>query len=73
MSTAPTPFDVVVSGTGPAGMIASLCAAHAGLSVALVGPAINLADKRTTALLAPSLDTLETSALAKRWRRSARR
>ncbi len=64
MSSAPTPFDVVVSGTGPAGMIASLCAAHAGLSVALVGPAINLADKRTTALLAPSLDTLEALGLS---------
>lgn len=59
MSTDQTPFDVVISGTGPAGMIASLSAAQAGLSAALVGPAINLSDKRTTALLAPSLDTLE--------------
>jgi 2-octaprenyl-6-methoxyphenol hydroxylase len=59
MSTGKLPFDAVISGTGPAGMIASLCAAKAGLNVVLVGPAINLADKRTTALLAPSLDTLD--------------
>ena len=56
-------FDVVITGTGPAGMIAALTAADAGLSTALVGPAINVADKRTTALLAPSLDQLETLGL----------
>jgi len=64
MSTDRPPFDVVISGTGPAGMIASLCAAKAGLSTALVGPAINLDDKRTTALLAPSLDTLDSLGLS---------
>ena len=56
-------FDVVITGTGPAGMIAALTAADAGLSTALVGPAINVADKRTTALLAPSLDQLEALGL----------
>lgn len=64
MSIDQPPFDVVISGTGPAGMIASLCAAKAGLSTALVGPAINLDDKRTTALLAPSLDTLDSLGLS---------
>ena len=59
MSTGTLPFDAVICGTGPAGMIASLCASKAGLNVALIGPAINLADKRTTALLGPSLDTLD--------------
>lgn len=56
-------FDVAISGTGPAGMVAALSAAHAGLRTALIGPAIAKKDKRTTALLAPSLDTLETLGL----------
>lgn len=61
----PSTFDVVITGTGPAGMIAALCAADAGLATALAGPAINVTDKRTTALLAPSLDQLETLGLLK--------
>lgn len=64
MSADQNVFDVAISGTGPAGMIAALCGAKAGLSTALIGPAIAQADKRTTALLAPSLDTLETLGLA---------
>ncbi|MBV6657267.1 MAG: FAD-dependent monooxygenase [Devosiaceae bacterium] len=51
-------YDCAVVGTGPSGMIAALAAAHAGLTSVLVGPPINEKDKRTTALLGPSLDVL---------------
>ncbi len=64
MNNKTTPFDVAITGTGPAGMVAALLAAHAGLQAVLIGPAPRLDDKRTTALLAPSLDTLETLGLS---------
>lgn len=57
------PVDVIITGTGPAGMIAALAAHHAGLSSVLIGPAVNYDDKRTTALFAPSLDQLATYGL----------
>lgn len=57
------PVDIVVTGSGPAGMIAALAAHHAGLSSVLIGPAVNYGDKRTTALFAPSLDQLATYGL----------
>ncbi|MCP1200739.1 UbiH/UbiF family hydroxylase [Notoacmeibacter sp. MSK16QG-6] len=50
---------IAVIGTGPAGLIASLCLAHTGHSVRLVGPAVDHADPRTTALMQPSLAVLE--------------
>lgn len=50
--------DIVVAGTGPAGLMAALALARAGFSVALAGPAVNLADRRTTALMKPSLEFL---------------
>ncbi len=59
MNDQSTVFDVAICGTGPAGMVASLLAAKAGLTTALIGPDINVEDRRTTALLAPSLDTLK--------------
>lgn len=55
--------DILVTGSGPAGMIAALAADKAGLSCALIGPAVNYDDKRTTALFAPSLDQLATYGL----------
>ncbi|MEM6384430.1 MAG: FAD-dependent monooxygenase [Pseudomonadota bacterium] len=51
-------FDCTIVGSGPAGLIAALTAARQGLNTALVGPPINLGDKRTTALLGPSIDHL---------------
>lgn len=52
-------FHVIVAGTGPAGLIAALALAHAGLSVALVGPPTSRTDRRTTALMVPALAELE--------------
>jgi 2-octaprenyl-6-methoxyphenol hydroxylase len=50
--------EILVAGTGPAGMICALAAAKAGIDVTLVGPAINTGDQRTTALMMPSLEFL---------------
>ncbi len=47
--------DITVAGTGPAGMIAALALSRAGFSVHLAGPAPNLQDGRTTALMSPAL------------------
>lgn len=58
MSTGKTNCDVVVAGTGPAGMVAALAAANAGMNVTVVGPAVNMSDRRTTALMMPSIDVL---------------
>lgn len=46
-------------------MIAGLSAANAGFSTALIGPVIDLDDKRTTALLEPSIDHLKHLGLGK--------
>jgi len=51
--------DIIVAGTGPAGLIAALLLAHDGHRVALAGPLPNRADRRTTALMSPSLGVLE--------------
>lgn len=53
-----TSANVIVAGTGPAGLICSLALAHGGFAVDLVGPAINVSDRRTTALMAPALKFL---------------
>ncbi len=53
-------IDVVVAGTGPAGLTAALAAAHAGFSVHLIGPAVNSGDRRTTALMVPALHYMES-------------
>ena len=50
-----TNATVTVAGTGPAGMIAALALSRAGFSVHLAGPAPNLRDGRTTALMSPAL------------------
>lgn len=51
--------DIIVAGTGPAGLIAALSLAKAGFSVALAGPPVSTGDRRTTALMKPSLDFLD--------------
>ncbi|MFI0845741.1 UbiH/UbiF family hydroxylase [Mesorhizobium sp. IMUNJ 23232] len=52
--------DVIVAGTGPAGMLAALAFSRAGFSVGLAGPTSNRADGRTTALMAPALAVLDS-------------
>jgi 2-octaprenyl-6-methoxyphenol hydroxylase len=51
---------VLVAGTGPTGMIAALGLAHAGFSVVLAGPSPRGDDRRTTALMRPALNYLDT-------------
>jgi 2-octaprenyl-6-methoxyphenol hydroxylase len=55
--------DIIVAGTGPAGLVAALALAAEGFSVALAGPPVapsaGLGDRRTTALMKPSLDVLD--------------
>lgn len=50
--------DVMVVGTGPAGLVTALLATDAGLDVQLVGPPVNTGDARTTTLMLPALETL---------------
>ncbi|MDH6235115.1 2-octaprenyl-6-methoxyphenol hydroxylase [Mesorhizobium soli] len=52
--------NVIVAGTGPAGLIAALAMARAGFSVQLVGPAVTGKDRRTTALMVPALEYMES-------------
>ncbi|MBO6725174.1 MAG: UbiH/UbiF family hydroxylase [Rhizobiaceae bacterium] len=47
--------QVLVAGAGPVGMIAALALARAGFSTVLAGPPASEADRRTTAVMAPSL------------------
>jgi 2-octaprenyl-6-methoxyphenol hydroxylase len=54
------PQNVIVAGSGPAGLIAALALAHAGFEVVLAGPEAGLNDGRTTALMAPALGFLDT-------------
>ena len=52
--------DVIVAGAGPAGLIAALAFAQAGFGVQLVGPEAGAQDRRTTALMAPSMTFLDS-------------
>lgn len=63
--TAPNCFDVAVVGAGPAGLVAAVVFARAGLATALVAPATRPDDVRTTALLGGSVRFFETLGL---WR-----
>ncbi|WP_157015378.1 UbiH/UbiF family hydroxylase [Mesorhizobium xinjiangense] len=56
--------DILVAGTGPAGLMAALAFADAGFAVHLVGPAVRTDDARTTALMAPSLRFLTEIGIA---------
>jgi 2-octaprenyl-6-methoxyphenol hydroxylase len=51
--------EILVAGAGPAGMIAALAFADAGFSVTLAGPRAWPDDRRTTALMMPSLAFLK--------------
>lgn len=55
--------DIIVAGTGPAGLVTALSLAQAGFSIVLVGPPVSsstgLGDRRTTALMMPSLNFLD--------------
>ncbi|MFC3645341.1 UbiH/UbiF family hydroxylase [Aquibium oceanicum] len=51
--------DIIVAGAGPAGLIAALALADAGFGVELIGPAPSTEDRRTTALMMPSLAFLD--------------
>ncbi len=52
--------DVIVAGTGPAGLLAAVAFSRAGFSVSLAGPTANRSDGRTTALMAPALAFLDS-------------
>ncbi|WP_353640794.1 UbiH/UbiF family hydroxylase [Mesorhizobium sp. WSM2239] len=54
------PQNVIVAGTGPAGLIAALGLAHTGFRVTLAGPEVGRNDGRTTALMSPALGFLDT-------------
>jgi 2-octaprenyl-6-methoxyphenol hydroxylase len=52
--------NIIVAGTGPAGLIAALALADTGMPVVLVGPDIAASDRRTTALMTPALALLDS-------------
>lgn len=51
---------ILVSGSGPAGMIAALALAQAGHDILLAGPLSDQDDRRTTALMMPAIEYLDT-------------
>lgn len=51
--------DILVAGTGPAGLVAALLAQDAGFRTILVGPPVRLDDARTTTLMVPALEILQ--------------
>lgn len=63
--------DVIVAGTGPAGLAAALAFAQAGFAVALIGPPPNEADRRTTAIMQPALDFLAALGIGEELRDAA--
>jgi 2-octaprenyl-6-methoxyphenol hydroxylase len=56
--------EILVAGTGPAGMIAALALADAGFGVVLAGPQPTHEDRRTTALMTPAMKLMERLGLA---------
>ncbi|MHA6684656.1 UbiH/UbiF family hydroxylase [Mesorhizobium sp. A556] len=52
--------QILVAGTGPAGLIAALGLARADFSVTLIGPEAAVADGRTTALMNPAISVLDS-------------
>lgn len=65
MTNANSDSPIIVAGTGPAGLIAALALARKGFAVSLVGPRVNDADRRTTALMVPSLQYLDSLGVLK--------
>jgi 2-octaprenyl-6-methoxyphenol hydroxylase len=63
--------EILVAGTGPAGMIAALALADAGFGVVLAGPAPTHEDRRTTALMMPAMKLMERLGLADELRQEA--
>jgi 2-octaprenyl-6-methoxyphenol hydroxylase len=51
--------QILIAGSGPAGLVAALGFAQAGFAVALVGPPVPAGDRRTTALMNPALAMLD--------------
>lgn len=54
---------ILIIGAGPAGLLAALALGREGFAVSLIGPDMKGVDRRTTALMAPALDYLETLGL----------
>lgn len=52
--------DIIISGGGPAGMMAALALFEQGHKVTLIGPATDPNDRRTTALMMPAIDFLRS-------------
>lgn len=50
---------IVISGSGPAGMMAALALANDGHRICLIGPKTNADDRRTTALMIPAIHFLD--------------
>ncbi|MCB1381880.1 MAG: UbiH/UbiF family hydroxylase [Notoacmeibacter sp.] len=51
--------DILVAGTGPAGLVAALAMAETGRGVVLAGPPVNRGDGRTTTIMMPGMRHLE--------------
>lgn len=51
--------NIIVAGTGPAGLVAALSLAQIGFEVTLAGPAVVTDDRRTTALMLPAIELLD--------------
>ncbi|PWU76485.1 UbiH/UbiF family hydroxylase [Ochrobactrum sp. POC9] len=51
--------DIVISGSGPAGMMAALALGAKGYRTVLLGPETDKGDRRTTALMMPAIRLLE--------------
>ena len=51
--------DILIAGSGPAGLVAALGFAHAGFKIVLAGPTAPATDRRTTALMNPALAALD--------------
>ncbi len=58
--------DILIAGTGPAGLMAALAFADAEFAVHLIGPAARIDDARTTALMVPSIRFLNDIGIAQK-------
>ena len=66
-----TETEILVAGTGPVGLMAALAFERAGFAVVLAGPPVNAGDRRTTALMKPSLEFLDRLGVLDRLREHA--